>query len=294
MPFFTDRLRRSVAAGSDLPKLLWIQGSEKVMTPKLLMEEFLHHLGCIKPLLNNGRNYQHINWWMPDFSHQQYLQMLSFHSLPNSCFRFSCLPRFRAKICRKPAPSPFKVKMSCWTSSGAVAKGPRGGFWPYWGHNLPPLRWCFTRQVRFGKDFQKGYTLPPINMVKSGELSLNERKIKLEIHPCSNEPWLWEECLFLKGEGVRPGIVFQPEFFFQGLYIYVKLWKGYIYVLYHMVIFCYISYGFRKPLKLHGSCPNSPGKPIQRVNVESRMHGVRPLVSVFGWFESWKRCLVVT
>ena len=38
------------------------------------------------------------------------------------------------------------------------------------------------------------------------------------------------------------------------------------------------------------ACQNSPGKPIQRVNVESRMHGVRPLVLVFGWFESWKRC----
>ena len=38
----------------------------------LLMEEILHHLGCIKPC--KWWDIYHINWWMPDFFHQQQFQ----------------------------------------------------------------------------------------------------------------------------------------------------------------------------------------------------------------------------
>jgi len=35
--------------------------------------EILHHLACVfQPLLTNGMFTTNLNWWMPDFSHQQY------------------------------------------------------------------------------------------------------------------------------------------------------------------------------------------------------------------------------
>ena len=46
------------------------------------MEEILHHLGCIKPVVNDGRNYQPQQ--VQDFFHQQYDWMSFFFSMIRS------------------------------------------------------------------------------------------------------------------------------------------------------------------------------------------------------------------
>ena len=54
--------------------------------PILLMEEILHHLGCFSNRVNNGINYLFLNWWSPDFNHQQYHRVDNPVLMDLSCF----------------------------------------------------------------------------------------------------------------------------------------------------------------------------------------------------------------
>ena len=127
--------------------------------------------GMYKALVNNGRNCQ--PQLVQDFSHQQYLQMLSFHLFPNSCFRYSYSPRFRAKICRKPAPSPPRGEDVLLDVQWCRGKGPTRRILTLLGPQPATVALVlYTPGALRESFFFEGITLPPrIMKVENGRTS---------------------------------------------------------------------------------------------------------------------------